>query len=940
MKRLLLFLVSIVAFHALSAQELPLDPSVRFGTLENGYTYYIQHSIAPPNQATFYLAQRVGSLQEQPNQRGLAHFLEHMCFNGTDHFPGNTLYEFLSRHGISHDNFNADTDINATTYYINGIPTDQGTEFLDSMLFVLRDWSHGLTLDPKEIDKERGVVLEEWRARNVGRQRMIYSSVPDVYAGSPIADFLPLGDPQIIKTFRPALLEDYYDRWYNPENQCVVVVGDFDVDRMEAQVRKMFSTLKRSKNAGTVAPAVVPDNDQPAIVIRADKEVSEEELMVFCKLPNTPREEKNTAEYRRRQIMEAMLSHIIENRFLQANAQSDTPFDGEPSVGISQFYATSFRNSVIVTGKPKEGRAKDAIRHSMTLLRQAAEHGFTPNEYGLGVQWINQLCQERLATSNRYNQVSRANSLASVYLNGGVVMEDTISVSVDNQLLETITLDDLNVYASEYFYRLDGKNLNLVFFNKQGGANDAFTQQDYQQVLREVAATKTEPYADAVSTRSLMSELPPMGEIVEVDEWKYGFTRYRLGNGMIVMAGYTDRSPQQVLMSSFAPGGAGLFPQPKPMLSMLGRNALGYSKIGGYTMNERDQILFGKNVNLDWNFEHAHTQFEGECRTYSLEDLLQLFYLTMTSAEPDDEAFEKRRESIISMLKMEKDTPDLIFQQAINRAWLNEAAQQWTNRPTTQQLQQFDYHAALNDIRSLFSDAGAYVVFIVGQYNRDDLERLIRQYLASLPGTSFERYSQNVANTVIDFALNPSQDIEVTCKMTDPQSRIHLIIAEDNLPYNVESIVKASYISHIFDIMVKQKIREEMGVSYSPNVAMTNLTLMRHVHVTGIQASIVAHPEQADQVKQTIDDLYAQLTQSCDPDLFKRAQEEMLNEFHQVVNQNGQWIYWADTFGKLEIDIPNNIEDAIKAQTPETISAYAGLLSRLGRTYHVIMRPE
>ena len=291
-----LLLISTVA-QAHQLPDMPVDPKVRIGKLSNGLTYYIRHNNWPEKRASFYIAQKVGSLQEEESQRGLAHFLEHMCFNGTDNFKGNDLIRYCESLGVQFGaDLNAYTSIDETVYNISNVPTTRQTA-LDSCLLILRDWATGLTLDPKEIDQERGVIHEEWRLRTSPESRMFERNLPALYPGSKYGLRYPIGLMSVVDNFKYKELRDYYEKWYHPDNQGIIVVGDIDVDHTEAMIKKLFGGIKNPANLSPIVKENVPDNKEPIVIVDKDKECQNNSVMIFFKHDTYPEAEKNNLMY-------------------------------------------------------------------------------------------------------------------------------------------------------------------------------------------------------------------------------------------------------------------------------------------------------------------------------------------------------------------------------------------------------------------------------------------------------------------------------------------------------------------------------------------------------------------------------------------------------------------------------------------------------------------
>lgn len=930
----LMFLASFSVY----AQGLPFDPSVRMGKLDNGLTYYVRPNKMPGDNAFFYLVQRVGSLKERDDQRGLAHFLEHMCFNGTEHFPGRSLTDFLERHGIG-GNFNAVTDMEYTTYHIDHVPTDQGVELLDSMLLILYDWSHGLTLDDKAIDKERNVIVEEWRSRNVGRQRLFYNAMPAIFAGSHYADCLPIGDMDIIRKFRPAQLKDYYERWYNPENQAVIVVGDVDADYVENAIKKLFGTLKRSKLASDFRYTELPGNKQPIVVVQKDKELDREELFIFRKMPPVAKEARNSMEYRRRQIMQDLVTQMLDARANAIGHSDNTPFS-ECESYFGNYYFSSIYPALGLNIVPREGRMQDALEACMTMLRQAAEHGFSQAECMRAAQWMHARMQQSLTISNRYNSSVHCQSLTNHYLYGNVAMEDTARYNVDNEILSHMNADDLNVFASEYLYTLDGSDFAVVSLNKDDG-HVIPSQQDLLDVLQRVSAHKTEPYKDDTDDRPLMAQLPTPGEVVAVEKWNYGFDYVKCKNGLRLLIASSQNNPGRVVMKAWAPGGVNLVSDSGRLIAQMSPSVVNFSKKGGYKASEIERITFGKDIEMNWEIMQDQLNFDGHCASNDLETMLQQFYLTMTSLEPDNEVFATRRESLISTIKNMEGNPSSVFQDSINSVWLDELSHPWLQTPHADEIMNFDYEAAVKAFRELTSDAGAFVVFIVGQYDAEQINRLISTYLASLPGTSSQRYEDNIKNTRLYRGVKPDNCmLDSHYPMSIPQSYVFNAWCNPNPQYNIQNIVADNMLTGVLDKMLDAKVREEMGAAYSPQASTMVMPSLQGIHILGVQSSFPVKPEQTDAVKDAVEDMMKQIANGCDATLLQKTKEEYLNNFYSGAGQDQVVVSWLSELFMYDIDYLKDFEETVKAQTVESVSAYARKLLSEGRHFRVILRPQ
>ena len=392
MKHLLrnLWIVALIVccnFQQVFAQQLPpipIDKDVRIGKLDNGLTYYIRKNSLPANRADFYIAQKVGSIQEEDNQRGLAHFLEHMCFNGTTHFPGNSLIQYLERIGVKFgENLNAYTSIDETVYNISNVPVNTPGA-IDSCLLILHDWSNDLTLDTKEIDKERGVINEEWRTRMSAMQRFQEKMLPAMFAGTKYANCFPIGTMDVVMNFKPQTLRDYYEKWYRPDLQGIVVVGDIDVDAIEALIKKRFSDIPAQPNAAKREYYPVNDNQEPIVLVARDKEQPYVQTFIFNKHQATPREEKNNVGYLMQDYAVTLITNMLNARLNELLQVANPPY----------IYATTYDDDFFVAKTKdaftgivvcKEDNIEEGISTILREIERARQFGFTETEYSLSL---------------------------------------------------------------------------------------------------------------------------------------------------------------------------------------------------------------------------------------------------------------------------------------------------------------------------------------------------------------------------------------------------------------------------------------------------------------------------------------------------------------------------------------------------------------------------
>ena len=451
MKHLLrgLWIVALILccnFQQVFAQQMPLipiDKNVRIGKLDNGLTYYIRKNGQPANRADFYIAQKVGSIQEEADQRGLAHFLEHMCFNGTTHFPGDALKQYLERIGVKFgENLNAYTSVDETVYNISNVPvTTPGA--IDSCLLILHDWSNDLTLDSKEIDKERGVINEEWRTRMSAIQRFQEKMLPVMFEGTKYATCFPIGTMEVVMNFKPQTLRDYYEKWYRPDLQGIVVVGDIDVDAIEAQIKKMFSDIPAQPNAAKREYYPVNDNKEPIVLVYQDKEQSNVQALIFNKHEATPDEQKGDMGYLVQNYATTLINNMLNARLNELVQTANPPY----------IYAATYDDDFFVT-KTKDAFTgvvvckEDAIENGIaTLLREterARQFGFTETEYNRArAEYLRQLESAYNERDKRKNE-EYVNEYVRHFLDNEPIPGIENEYTIINQIAPAIPVAALN----------------------------------------------------------------------------------------------------------------------------------------------------------------------------------------------------------------------------------------------------------------------------------------------------------------------------------------------------------------------------------------------------------------------------------------------------------------------------------------------------------------
>ena len=574
------------------ADVVQYNSYVRIGKLDNGLTYYIRHNEYPEHVANFYIAQRVGSINEEESQRGLAHFLEHMAFNGSEHFKGNGIIEFCRSLGVEFgSDLNAYTSIDQTVYRVCNVPTKRATA-LDSCLLILKDWSNGLSLEADEIDKERDVVHNEWRLGEGPSQRMIQRALPKVYPGSKYGERLPIGLMSVIDSFKPKTLRAYYQKWYRPDNQAIIVVGDVDVDKMEAKIKELFAGIKVPANAPKVVAEAVPDNKEAIYVYEKDKEMQMSQVIVMMKHDATPQEEKSSMAYLIQDYAVNVISQMINQRMTELTQDAACPFF-QAFADDSQYLLSKTKDCFELIGVPKEGKDMETLQVLYREAKRAREFGFTASEYDRArADYLSGL-EKRFTNRDKRKNDEFGNAYRDHYLTNEPIPPLDVLYQTMQQIAPNIPVQAINQMLPELISATDS---NLVVF-----------ENDMAAAIAAARAEKLEAYVDNVKDEPLLDATKiKKGKIKkETENTVLGYKELKLSNGATVILKKTDFKDDEVQMQAFSMGGKSLYGEADYTNLKVFDSAIGLSGLGNFSSTELQKALAGKEVNADLSLAYT-----------------------------------------------------------------------------------------------------------------------------------------------------------------------------------------------------------------------------------------------------------------------------------------------------------------------------------------------
>lgn len=668
-KQFLSLFLLLLAPASLFAQTVEQDASIRQGKLKNGLTYYIRHNAKEAGLADFYIAQRVGSILEEPRQRGLAHFLEHMAFNGTKHFPGKGkqlgIVPWCETIGVKFGtNLNAYTSVDQTVYHIGSAPIKR-EGIIDSCLLVLNDWSQFINLEPKEIDKERGVIHEEWRNRRTGMamQRMMENVMPKIYKGSKYEDCLPIGNMDIVDNFPYQDLRDYYQKWYRPDLQAIVVVGDFDVDMMERKIQKLFGKIKAHKNPAERIYYPVNDNDKMIVAIEKDKEQPIILGHLYMKSETTPDSEKNSVKYQREDYINGLITYMLNGRLLEKKQVANPPFMSA-TVKNGAFFVSRTKDAFSLSISCKQDNVLGGVSVAVGEVERARQHGFTQSELERAKKLYLNAAERQLKMEKDYKNSHYVSQCVNNFLEGEPILTPSYNLQLVKLFDGEVSLDEVNSQVGEI---ITDKNQVFIMY---GPDKDGFVVPSESEIESTVLAAQQkryDAYQEEQVPATLMAVLPAPGKIVSEKPYgKFGMTEIVLSNGMKVYVKSTDYQADQITMSMRGEGGTSVYgDEDIPNFAFLS-GSVTEAGVGDFTATRLRKALAGKSLKLAPSINSEGQRITGTSSVKDLETMLQLAHLYFTAPRKDSMAFEGMMNRNLSLLKNRNASSKVVYNDSLS----------------------------------------------------------------------------------------------------------------------------------------------------------------------------------------------------------------------------------------------------------------------------------
>ncbi len=919
------------AVQAQTMPELPVDENVRIGKLDNGLTYYLRHNDNPEHKANFYIAQRVGSIQENDDQRGLAHFLEHMAFNGSEHFPTGTMTEYLQSIGVQYGrSLNAYTSIDRTVYYIADVSTERQSA-LDSCVLVLKDWSSGIQMSQAEIEKERDVIHNEYRMRTTAAARMQERALPELFSGSKYGYRMPIGLMSVVDGCDPATLQAYYKKWYRPDNQGIVIVGDIDVDHTEALIKKLFGGVKVPADAAQVVDVAVPDNNEAIYVSEKDKEQQYSVMIVAMKHDAMPQELKKTAAYLVTDYLNEVISAMFNSRFSDLSQQDGCPFM-QAAASYSHFMGMAkTKDALQLIGVAKEGKDVETLKSIIREAKRVRDFGFTATEYARAkADYLSQL--EKIYTNRaKIKNEQFADQYVENYLDGTPIPSIETEYQMVNSIAPNLPIELINQYVKDLICAND---TNLVVFNmaQEKDGKQYLTPAQMKKAVDEARAEQLTAWVDNVKEEPLISELPKKGSIVkETANTQLGYKELKLSNGATVIMKQTDFKDDEVLIQGEAKGGMSLFPNDKPINVQMFDAFVMYSGLGNFSFTELDKALAGKVASVSTSIAEDRQYISGHSTPKDLETLFQLLYLKMTNIKKDPQSVANFVNQMQMVLGNKELNNQLVYQDSVESTLHH--GNKFYRLPEKEDIEAFDYDRVLEMAKQLYGNGGQFTFTLIGNYDEAQAKEYICQYIASLP-TGKAQKSKEMRNYFKGKVAN-----KFSKKMETPQAQTTEVWLNDKLPYTLENKVMLNVASQILTRIYDRTIREVESAAYNVG-ASGKIDINGDKPVFTLTAAAPTNPDKQQIARDLMLKYATEAAQKITEEDLNTVREILLKQADDNARDNNHWMDVLTEYSAEGVDIQTDYVNVVKSLTTQKMQKFIGSLINTGNHAEIIMMPE
>jgi zinc protease len=932
-KSLLVFLlviginVSSYAQNFKSNDPIAVNQKIKKGVLPNGMTYYIYQTEVNKNTASYYIIQNVGSILENDQQKGLAHFLEHMAFNGTKHFEGKGILNTLQKQGaVFGKNINAYTSTDETVYNLDNIPSkDSGV--VDTCLLVLHDWSGFLSLTNEEIDAERGVITEEWRTRQNARARIYNQLSPYYYNNSLYAERTPIGDMEIVKNFKYQVLKDFYKDWYRPDLQAIAIVGDINSDEIEAKIQKLFADIPAPQKPKKRFEIAIPEREEATFKLALDKEISTSSINYMIRHIS----EKPTGTYAEleKSTQRSIAFGIINNRLSEMAQKQECPFKGA-QVGYQKY--SRLNDIFIVSAAPKPGKQAEAFTLVMNELVRACKFGFSAGE-------IERAVTETISNYENYldklNEISHKQVIGMVkddYLNNEIIADPVAEFEMTKDILKKIDSKTLQEQISKLYTK---QNRVIAVTGVEGEEN--LTQETAFDIIQKAENDASlQPYVDTFVAKSLMdgTDVKPGKIVSEKVTKEINATTYKLSNGVVVHYKFADKNKKSVSLQAESYGGISLY-EPKDVPSAARCTDLALmSGVGSFSDTDLEKMLKGKIANCGVSVTGMSEIVSASANVKDIETMMQLVHLRFQKPRFNQDQFSLLKQKLQNYLKNKEKDINSKMEDSLTAAVYGKDNPRL--RPINQQfIDDLSFDKMKKIYEDRFADVSDFEFNIVGDVTPEVLKPLLEKYIASIDGIKRkEKYKDNQPKWISN-----KIDKDIFIKMETPKSSVKVNFSKD-FPYTQKNKILASFLGDILTLRYTESLREKEGGTYGAQVQCNAIQFP----ASKVQLRISFDCD-ANRVEHLLPIVYEEIEnirkgKVAQEDLDKtrtnyiksRADSKNFNSYSMNLIYN----YFRENYN---MDDPKNYENIINAVTAKDIKDFANSFLNQADTYEVVFKP-
>ncbi|MCR2030183.1 M16 family metallopeptidase [Alistipes timonensis] len=930
-------MLAVAAFAAAGAmaqmnQPIPADPELRTGKLENGMTYYIRHNDKPKGQADFYILHDVGAIQENDSQQGLAHFLEHMAFNGTKNLPGKQLTEYLETVGVKFGaNLNAGTSWDQTIYNISDVPTSR-EGIIDSALLILHDWSHFIALEPKEIDSERGVIMEELRTRDGASWRSTMKLLQALGKGTKYEHRNLIGYLDGLKNFQHKELEDFYAQWYRPDYQAVVVVGDIDVDAVESKIKALMADIPApAADASHKETIVVPDNEEPIVSIFTDPEMQGTKVQLFIKRPALPKQMGNTIVAEANNVIEAYMTTMENARLQEIAMQPDAPFLGAGMGTGDVIGIIPTLNATVFVAMTQDGKLARGFEALYTELEKVRRYGFTQGEFERAQENLMRQAERTYANRNDRRNGEFVQSYLNNYSKNSPIPDAETEWQLDSMLIKMLNVDAVNAFAAQ---TITPANQVIIVNAPEKEGLTTPTAEELLAIRDKVAAGEVTAYEDNVVKEPLIPEGTVLkGSPVKktAEDAKLGTTEWTLANGAKVVVKHTDFKADEVRMSAVAKGGLSVLSDGEFYMGEMMPAVNSMSGVGKFSATELKKQLSGKSASVQPAVENYSSAMKGVCSPKDIETMLQLLYLNFTQPRFDRADYDNLIKMVRSQLENARTNPDFLMQEkVIDVTYGDNPRRQMISNEI---VNKFDFEQLPAIYAKLYPGANGFVFTFVGNIDPETLKPLVEKYIGSIPA------AKKPLNYIDDKVAPVKGEVteEFTAPMQQPKVSV-LYYYSGKMPYTFKDRMALSFLAQALNSRYLISIREEKGGTYGVRVKGSTEYIPHQTYDMTI--SFDTNEEMADELCEIVLKEIQEIAENGPKtEDIEKNREFMLKNWKNSLELNQGWMNYIQAKYGSGLNYVGEYEQAVRDLTNADVQALAKKILADGNLVKVVMRP-